>query len=238
MIAYLQSTKAPHNPQPWISSLPHSRGDQAFEEQEEWVQSCGLTGWFACCCCCYCCLLWVPTSSRKSRAHTHTLSILLRLSSSSWVFVLCSSPTRESERPNSPLQRPYKSIRRTQPSSPAALQEYPKDATVLSSSPTRVSEGPNRPLQQPYKSIWRTQPSSTTGLQGNLKDPFCPLALALQVIQRNHALSAAALRGVWKTSSIPLQQPYKGNLKDLEWEFQSFLQSPLSPSLLERSPLI
>jgi hypothetical protein len=44
MIACLQSTKAPHNPQPWISSLPHSRGDQAFEEQEEWVQSCGLTG--------------------------------------------------------------------------------------------------------------------------------------------------------------------------------------------------
>jgi hypothetical protein len=142
MIAYLQSTKAPHNPQPWISSLPHSRGDQAFEEQEEWVQSCGLTGWFACCCCCYCCLLWVPTSSRKSRAHTHTLSILLRLSSSSWVFVLCSSPTRESEGPNRPLQQPYKSIRRTQPSSPAALHEYPKDPTVLYNRPTRESEGP------------------------------------------------------------------------------------------------
>jgi hypothetical protein len=69
------------------------------------------------------------------------------------------------------LQQSYKGIRKTQLSSPAALQEYTKDPTVLSSSPTRVSEGRNRPLQQPYKSIRRTQPSSPAALQEYLKDP-------------------------------------------------------------------
>lgn len=72
------------------------------------------------------------------------------------------------------LQHPYKGIRRTQPSSTAALQGYPKDLqgypkdpTVLYNRPTRESPG-----------------------------PLLSTAAAPQVIQRNHALSAAALRGV------------------------------------------
>lgn len=182
MIACLQSTKAPHNPQPWIFSLPHSRGDQAFEEQEEWVQSCGLTGWFACCCCC-CLLLWVPTSSRKSRAHTHSLFL------SSSVFLLL----------------PESSF------SAAVLQGNPKDPTVLYRSPTRVPEGPNRPLKQAYKGIRRTPLVHCSSPSGNPKEPCI--------------VCSTALRGVWKTSSIPLQQPYKGNLKDPEWEFQASSKS-------------
>lgn len=83
-----------------------------------------------------CCGSPHPPESQE-RTRTLSLSILLRLSSSSRVFVLRSSPTRESEGPNRPLQEPYKGTRRTQPSSKTGLQGNPKD--------------PSCPLQQPLR---------------------------------------------------------------------------------------
>ncbi len=95
--------------------------------------------------------------------------------------------------------------------SAAVLQGNPKDPTVLYRSPTRVPEGPNRPLKQAYKGIRRTPLVHCSSPSGNPKEPCI--------------VCSTALRGVWKTSSIPLQQPYKGNLKDPEWEFQASSKS-------------
>jgi len=106
--------------------------------------------------------LWVPTSSRKSRAHTHSLSL------SSSVFLLL---------PESAF-------------SAAVLQGNPKDPTVLYRSPTRVPEGPNRPTRESEGPLLSTaaapqviqmnQALSAAALRGSLKDFVHPSTTALQ----------------------------------------------------------
>ncbi len=107
--------------------------------------------------------------------------------------------------------------------SAAVLQGNPKDPTVLYRSPKRVHEGPNRPLKQAYKGIRRTPLVHCSSPSGNPKEP-CIVCSS----------PTGSLKDLVHPSTTALQRGSEGPGMGIS----GFLQSPLPPSLLQRSPLI
>jgi len=107
--------------------------------------------------------------------------------------------------------------------SAAVLQGNPKDPTVLYRSPTKVPEGPNRPVKQAYKGIRRTPLVHCSCPSGNPKEPCIVCSSPTE-----------SLKDFVHPSTTALQRGSEGPGMGIS----GFLQSPLSPSLLQRSPLI